>query len=73
MLLWVPKGRENVMSRNSNGVQSMPQHSSVKLLFSALCFQLMGKRKLGCGQGWPPLQGMAASARAEICVQLQLL
>lgn len=73
MLLYVPKGRENVISRNSGGVQSTPQHSSVKYLFSVLCFQHTGKKKPGCGQGWPLLQCTAASARAKNCAQLQLV
>lgn len=65
MLLYVPKGRENVMSRNSSGVQSTPQHGPVKFLFSVLCFQHTGKKKQGCSRGRPPPRCMAASARAE--------
>lgn len=40
-------------------------NGSVKFLFSVLHFQHMGKKKPGCGQGWPLPQCTAASARAE--------
>jgi len=72
MLSYVPKGRENVVSRNSSGVQSTSQHRSVNYLFCVLCFQYMGKKKPGHGRGWPPLRCPAASSRAENCAQLQL-
>lgn len=73
MLLYVPKGRENVVSRNSGRVQSTPQHGSLRFLFTVLCFQHTGKKKKGCDQGWPPPQCTAASARTENCAQLQLV
>lgn len=67
-----PQGKGKCHVRNSGGVQSMPQHSFVKFLFSVLYFQHTSKKKPGCGQGWPPPRcTQAASARAESCAPLQ--